>query len=139
MLALTIANIKIMARNRQTTFWALFFPLILVVVFGLFDFSATSTSHIAIIDEADTVGPPLEQPQVAVALRVHEAGHSLPVARDVDQYRCGNLVPVPGAVPVVLVIARDLAAADVESDDGVRVEIVAGAGVSVRFDVASGR
>jgi ABC-2 type transport system permease protein len=37
LLALTVANFKMMARNRHTTFWALFFPLTLVVVFGLFD------------------------------------------------------------------------------------------------------
>jgi len=33
---LTLHNLKIMARNRHSTFWALFFPLLLVVVFGLF-------------------------------------------------------------------------------------------------------
>ena len=54
MVALTIANLKMMVRNRQTTFWALFFPLILVVVFGLFDFTATTPSKIAILDNADT-------------------------------------------------------------------------------------
>ena len=54
MFALTIANLKMMARNRQTTFWALFFPLVLVVVFGLFDFTATNSSKIAIIDAAET-------------------------------------------------------------------------------------
>lgn len=54
MLALTIANLKIMVRNRQTTFWALFFPLILVVVFGLFDFTSTTASRIAVLDEATT-------------------------------------------------------------------------------------
>ncbi len=53
MLALTIANLKMMVRNRQTTFWALFFPLVLVVVFGLFDFTAASTSDIAFVDAAD--------------------------------------------------------------------------------------
>ena len=56
MLALTVANLKIMARNRQTTFWALFFPLILVVVFGLFDFTSTAASDVAVIDHADTSG-----------------------------------------------------------------------------------
>ncbi len=54
MVALTIANLKMMVRNRQTTFWALFFPLVLVVVFGLFDFTATTSSKIAILDGADT-------------------------------------------------------------------------------------
>ena len=38
MLAITLANLKMMARNRQGLFWALIFPLLLVVVFGLFDF-----------------------------------------------------------------------------------------------------
>ena len=52
MVALTIANLKMMVRNRQTTFWALFFPLVLVVVFGLFDFTATTSSKIAVIDDA---------------------------------------------------------------------------------------
>jgi hypothetical protein len=37
MLAFTIANLKMMVRSRQATFWALFFPLLLVVVFGLLD------------------------------------------------------------------------------------------------------
>ena len=54
MLALTIANLKMMARNRQTTFWALFFPLILVVAFGLFDFTAVGASDVAVIDSANT-------------------------------------------------------------------------------------
>ena len=54
MLALTVANLKMMARNRQTTFWALFFPLILVVVFGLFDFTSTATSEVGVIDGAGT-------------------------------------------------------------------------------------
>ena len=54
MIALTIANLKMMVRNRQTTFWALFFPLVLVVVFGLFDFTATNSSRIAIVDADET-------------------------------------------------------------------------------------
>ena len=54
MFALTIANLKMMVRNRQTTFWALFFPLVLVVVFGLFDFTATNSSKIAFVDADET-------------------------------------------------------------------------------------
>ena len=50
MLALTVANLKMMVRNRQTAFWALFFPVMLVVVFGLFDFSGVSSTNVAIID-----------------------------------------------------------------------------------------
>ena len=54
MLALTIANLRMMARNRQTTFWALFFPLMLVVVFGIFDFESPDSASLAIIDDAGT-------------------------------------------------------------------------------------
>ena len=52
MIALTWANLKMMARNRQAIFWALFFPLLLVVVFGLFDFNGVSATSVAVIDQS---------------------------------------------------------------------------------------
>ena len=55
MLALTLANLKMMLRNRNTTFWALFFPLLLVVVFGLFEFDGFGSASLAVVDEADTL------------------------------------------------------------------------------------
>lgn len=39
-----------MYRNRQTAFWALFFPLLLVTVFGLFNMNEYSKSKIGIVD-----------------------------------------------------------------------------------------
>ncbi len=54
MLALTVANMKMMLRNRQTIFWALFFPLLLVVVFGLLDIDSFGSASLAIVDEANT-------------------------------------------------------------------------------------
>ena len=54
MLALTIANVKMLARNRQAAFWALFFPLLLVVVFGLIDVKGVSSGSLSIVDQADT-------------------------------------------------------------------------------------
>ena len=50
MLAITVANLKMMARNRQGIFWALFFPLLLVVVFGIFDFSGVTSAELAVVD-----------------------------------------------------------------------------------------
>ena len=50
MLAITIANLKMMTRNRQGLFWALAFPLLLVVVFGLFDFRGVTPTGLAIAD-----------------------------------------------------------------------------------------
>ena len=52
MIALVLANLKMMARNRQAIFWALFFPLMLVVVFGLFDFNGVVAADVAVIDQS---------------------------------------------------------------------------------------
>ena len=50
MLALTRSNLMMMARNRQGLFWALFFPLLLVVVFGLIDFNGVVPAPVAVVD-----------------------------------------------------------------------------------------
>ena len=50
MLAITLANLKMIARNRQGLFWALIFPLLLVVVFGLFDFRGVTPTGLAVAD-----------------------------------------------------------------------------------------
>ena len=50
MLAITVANVKMMIRNRQGLFWALIFPLLLVVVFGLFDFRGVTPTGLAVAD-----------------------------------------------------------------------------------------
>jgi ABC-2 type transport system permease protein len=47
---LLIANLKIIIRNRQALFWALVFPLIFVVVFGLFRVGEPSTTTVAVVD-----------------------------------------------------------------------------------------
>lgn len=49
---LLIANIKIIVRNRQALFWALVFPLIFVVVFGLFRFDEMGNATVAIVDRS---------------------------------------------------------------------------------------
>ena len=52
MLAIILANLKMMARNRQGLFWALLFPLLLVVVFGLFDFRGVTPTGLAVADHS---------------------------------------------------------------------------------------
>lgn len=54
--SLIVANIKIIVRDRQALFWALFFPLIFVMVFGLFRLDEPVKTTIAVVDGAqDTV------------------------------------------------------------------------------------
>ena len=65
MLAITLANLKMMARNRQGLFWALVFPLLLVVVFGLIDFRGVTPTGLAVADysggpRAEMLGERLE-------------------------------------------------------------------------------
>ncbi len=50
--ALLVANLKIMVRDRQALFWALAFPLILVVVFGTFELEGGRSASIAVVDLA---------------------------------------------------------------------------------------
>ena len=47
---LVIANLKMLARNRQATFWAIFFPLLLVVAFGLFDINGVGSGNLTVVD-----------------------------------------------------------------------------------------
>ena len=50
--ALLKANLRIMLRDRQALFWALAFPLILVLVFGVFDLDRVGSADMAVIDQA---------------------------------------------------------------------------------------
>ncbi|MDA0734509.1 MAG: ABC transporter permease [Chloroflexi bacterium] len=68
MLTLTFTNLKMMARNRHTTLWSLIFPLMLVVVFGLFSNFGGSSPSLAVIDQART---PLSQALFDQLLTVH--------------------------------------------------------------------
>lgn len=52
LLHLVAANFKMLFRNRQSIFWALLFPLIFVVVFGLFNLDETPTTKVLVIDNA---------------------------------------------------------------------------------------
>ncbi len=47
-----VADIKMITRNRQALFWALAFPLIFVMVFGLFDLDRPRATNVAVIDQS---------------------------------------------------------------------------------------
>src|SRR3990172_9973977 len=49
---LIIANLKIIVRDRQALFWALVFPLIFVVVFGLFRMDEMGNTTVAVVDKS---------------------------------------------------------------------------------------
>ena len=51
---LTIASLKMYFRNRQAIFWALFFPMLIMVIFGLMNFDRFSPPDVGIVDRADS-------------------------------------------------------------------------------------
>lgn len=51
---LCIASLKIVFRDRLTLFWGLAFPVMFIVIFGLFNFEGGGTARLAIIDRAGT-------------------------------------------------------------------------------------
>lgn len=54
LLNLTIASIKMYLRNKQALFWALFFPLVIMIVFGLIDFEGSGTFKVGVIDRSSS-------------------------------------------------------------------------------------
>lgn len=52
-LRLTVADVKMIVRNRQALFWALLFPLSFIVLFALIGSFRGSTTTIAVVDRAD--------------------------------------------------------------------------------------
>ena len=53
LLQLTIANVKMIVRNRQALFWALAFPVVMLGIFGLVGGFRSSTVTIGVVDYAN--------------------------------------------------------------------------------------
>ena len=51
-LALTIASLKMYFRNRQALFWALFFPLLIMIIFGIMNFDGYNAPDVGVYDAA---------------------------------------------------------------------------------------
>ncbi|MSQ06176.1 MAG: ABC transporter permease [Dehalococcoidia bacterium] len=84
MLALTLANLRMMSRNYHSTFWALFFPLLLVAVFGLFDVgSGPGAFSLAVVDQDNSPRSRqlVEQLAKVESLELEEQAYSLDTAR----------------------------------------------------------
>ena len=51
-LVLTVASMKMWFRDRQALFWNLFLPLLLMVIFGLFNFGSFGQIDLGVVDHA---------------------------------------------------------------------------------------
>jgi ABC-2 type transport system permease protein len=96
MTKLTLASLRMLYRDRQALFWALAFPVIFAVVFGLFDFSATPEATFEIVAPGETpVSEALAKGLGRTESFTVERGDDLEAARE----RLGD-----GEVDVVLAI-----------------------------------
>ena len=116
MIALFWANLKMMARNRQATFWALFFPLIFVVVFGLFDFDSLGSSRVGVVAEADL-------PVVSQVIGGLAAIYALDVREEVgpafqSNVAKGRLEVEQGDLDYLLILPPDPSPSDGGNSDG---------------------
>ncbi len=50
--ALTVASLKMYFRNRQAIFWSLFFPFLIMLIFGLLNFDRFNPPEVGIDDQA---------------------------------------------------------------------------------------
>ncbi len=54
MFKLLIANIKMTFRDKQAIFWSLLFPLMFIIIFGLFDFERMGDTKYILFDNAES-------------------------------------------------------------------------------------
>ncbi len=53
LISLVLANLKLIYRDRQAAFWAIAFPLIFLLIFGLFNFNDLNPFDVVVIDHAN--------------------------------------------------------------------------------------
>lgn len=94
---LTIANLKMIVRDRQAIFWALAFPLLFVIVFGLFFRDTGSVGTIAIIDNAqDTLSTQIiSSMQQLDGLTVQSRTDEAAARQDIIDGDLGHLLIIP--------------------------------------------
>ena len=133
MVALTLANLKMMSRNRQAAFWALFFPLLLVVVFGLFDLNVVGSGDMAILDRS---GSPVSQ-QIREDL---EAINALVMVEHGDDEAMVRSAVADGELDYLLIIPDGIDDLSTLQDPArrVRVALVYGSGSPGRNQLVDG-
>ena len=102
---LIVANVKMMVRDRQTLFWALIFPLIFVVVFGLFDVGDPDPVDISIIDLAQS---PLSK---AIQAQISEI-ELLDISREFTTAEEARKAVEDGDLEYALIIPQEVAEID---------------------------
>lgn len=75
---LTLANIKMYFRNKQALFWALFFPLLIMIILGMMDFEGGGEFNIGVINKS-------ESPQVQEFINTLDESEALIITQDGEE------------------------------------------------------
>ncbi len=97
---LTIANLKMIVRNRQALFWALAFPLVFVLLFALIGSFGGSTTAIGIVDYADDALSRRMAGELAAVdgFEVETRGDEARARRDVESGELNYLLIMPSGL-----------------------------------------
>ena len=104
LLRLTIANLKMIVRNRQALFWALAFPVVMLGIFGLVGGFRSSTVTIGVVDYAnDALSKRLidslsDMPEFEVELWVVRAAGEEAARKEVHDGDLGYLLVIPAGL-----------------------------------------
>ncbi len=100
MLKLFVASVKMLYRDRQALFWAMAFPVIFTVVFGLFDFTQTPELDVRVVaDEPSPVSRALVDGLAEMESFTVETSSDLEaVRREVEDGVTDVAVAVPAGV-----------------------------------------
>ncbi len=130
MTAFFLADLKMMVRNGQAMFWAMAFPLIFVVVFGLFDFSLPTFSSIAVVDESGS-------PASRQVIEQVSAIYLLEVEEEIPDERMARELIAQGDLDYLLVLPAGLGSPAGQSPDS-RATLVAASANGGRNQLVEG-
>ena len=109
MFKLLWSNIKMTFRDKQAIFWSLFFPMMFIIIFGLFDFSKMGDAKYVIFNEANSeIAQQFQQGLDKITfLKKQDAPESLDQAK--QQLKDGD-------IDLIIVVPQDFALPPVENN-----------------------
>ena len=115
--ALTIASMKMYFRNWQGIFWSLFFPAVIMVIFGFINFGGFNAPDVGVVDRSQT--PVSTRLTVLLDFEVSDEALDLTVGTEEDLTKLFE----KGDLDLIFTIPEGFAETDSKSVVSVRADI----------------
>jgi len=115
--ALTVASLKMYFRNWQGVFWSLFFPAVIMVIFGFINFGGFNAPDVGVVDQSQT--PISTRLTVLLDFFVSDEALDLTVGTEEDLTKLLE----NGDLDVIFIIPEGFAETDAKSVVSVRADI----------------